>query len=336
MLAAPLVAIVVSFVLSSGLIAAAGGSVFSAYGAMVFGATGSFYALTETLTRATPLIFTGLAVAVAFRARLWNIGAEGQLFAGALAAVVLGRGMIDLPMPLLLPLLLIAGALSGAMMLLGPALLRLQLGVNEVVTTLLSNFIVVLFISSMIDGPLKDPMAFGWPKSEPIVEAGALVPLFDGTRVHVGLLIAMVCAGLVAFIKARTIWGFEMRAVGANPRAARFAGVPVEAATVRVALLSGGLAGLAGVSEVAGTRGFLTMDLSPGFGYLGIVVATLALLHPVAVVAASIFIAGVFVGADAMSRSVDIPSYIADVIVSITLLAMLVAVLLSSHRIRRG
>jgi len=336
LLAAPAIAVAGSLALSGGLIHWAGGDVPAAYAAMLDAAAGSGYALAETLARATPLIFTGLAAAVAFRARLWNIGGEGQLYAGALAAVTLGSGAVDLPAWLLIPLLLAVGFIAGGLLLLGPALLRLRYGVDEVVTTLLSNFVVLLFVSWTIDGPLKDPASFGWPQSQPVVDAGTLPALFAGGRVHLGLPLALAAALLVAFLTARTVWGFELRAVGASPRAARFAGVPVDAALLRVAALSGGLAGLAGVAELCGTRSVLTTDLSPGYGYVGIVVATLALLEPLAAVAAAVFIAGVFVGADGMSRAVGIPGYIADVIVSTALLVMLVAVLLSRYRLRRG
>ena len=139
---------------------------------MAEGAAGSIFALTETLTRATPLILTGLAAAVAFRARLYNIGAEGQLYAGALAAVAVGTGAVEAPPAVLVPLILAAAALAGALLMLGPALLKVRLGVDEVVTTLLLNFVVLLFVQMMLEGPLKDPMGGGWPQSEPITDAG--------------------------------------------------------------------------------------------------------------------------------------------------------------------
>ena len=161
---------------------------------MAQGAAGSVFALTETLTRATPLIFTGLAAAVAFRAKLYNIGAEGQLYMGALAAVAIGTGAIDGAALLLIPLVLLAGALAGALMMLGPTLLRVRLGVDEVVTTLLLNFVVLLFVQMMLEGPLKDSMGGGWPQSEPILPEGSLPPLFERMRLHAGFIVALIAS----------------------------------------------------------------------------------------------------------------------------------------------
>jgi ABC-type uncharacterized transport system permease subunit len=247
---------------------------------------------------------------------------------------VLGTGLLPLPAPLLLPILLAAGALGGALTLLGPTLLKNRFGVDEVVTTLLLNFIVVLLVSLLLDGPLKDPMGLGWPQSPKVIPEAALPKLVQGKRLHAGFLLAIAAALAVWFVNARTTLGYEMRAVGHNPRAARFLGMPVDAVLLKTALLSGGLAGLAGVSEVAGLKGNLTLDLSPGFGYSGIVVAMLALLHPLGVIVAAIFVAGMFVGADAMSRSAGVPNYIAHVMVATSLLAMVVAMMFTRFRLR--
>jgi len=333
---APLGAVAAALALCALLVAWTGAPVLTAYGLLVEGAVGSRFALTETLTRATPLILTGLAAAVAFRTKLWNIGAEGQLYMGALAAVVLGGGVLNLPFWLLIPVVLLAGALAGGLTLLGPAVLKVRFGVDEVVTTLLLNFVVLLFVSMLLEGALKDPMGMGWPQSAPVVEAAELPKLVARTRLHAGLVIALALAVLLWLIDTRTIWGYENRAVGANPRAAAFAGMPVTRVMLRTALLSGGLAGLAGAAEVTGLKGYLTLDLSPGFGYSGIVVAMLAQLHPLGVVGAALFIAGIFVGADAMSRAMPVPNYIADVLVATSLLCMLVAGLLARYRLRRG
>jgi len=331
---APAGALVLSFIISAAAIAWSGVSPLEAYWQIFIGALGSKLAITETLTRATPLIFTGLAVAVAFRAKLWNIGAEGQLYAGAVTSVALGSGLIDLPGFLLIPLLLICGAAAGALLLLGPALLKTRLGVDEVVTTLLLNFIVILIVSALLDGPMKDPMAMGWPQSPPIIDAVQLPVLVSASRLHLGLVFALVTAVGAWMLNTRTTWGYEMKAVGANVAASAFAGLPINATILRVALVSGGIAGIAGVVEVIGTKGDLTLDLSPGYGYSGIVVAMLAALHPIAVVPAAVFVAGIFVGADAMSRAMGVSSYIADVITAVSLLCMLVAVLFVRYRVR--
>jgi len=319
-------------------VAWAGAPVGQAYALLLEGGFGSRLALTETLTRATPLIFTGLAAALAFRGRLYNIGAEGQLYLGALAAVAVGSAQALQPLPpaVLLPLALAAAALAGAVLLLLPALLKTRYAVDEVVTTLLLNFIVLLFVGAMLDGPMKDPGAMGWPQSVALPEALQLDKLLERSRVHTGLLLALGCALVLAVLLRATTLGFCIRAVGSGPRAAAFAGMPVSRVTLQVALLSGALAGLAGAVEVAGRAGYVTLDMSPGYGYSGIVIAMLAGLHPLGVVAASVFVAGILVGADGMSRAVGVPTYIADVIVAVALLAMLVATMLTQYRLRFG
>jgi len=339
LLGAPLAAIAVTLLLTSALVAWAGAPVGRAYVLLLEGGFGSRFAITETLTRATPLILTGLAAAVAFRARLYNIGAEGQLYAGALAAVAVGGlhggSGFDAPAALLFPLMIAAAMAVGALLLLGPALMKSRLGVDEVVTTLLLNFIVLLGVSALLDGPMKDPSAMGWPQSVALQDALQLDKLIERSRVHTGLLAALALAVALWVLLQRTTTGFEIRAVGSGARAAAFAGMPVGWVTVKVALLSGALAGLAGAVEVAGRASYVTLDMSPGYGYSGIVIAMLAMLNPLAVVAAAVFVAGMLVGADSMSRAVNVPTYIADVIVAVALIAMLVATMLTQYRIRR-
>lgn len=334
-IAAPVGAALLALALCALPLALAGADVARAYGLIVSGSLGSRFAVTETLSRAAPLILTGLAAAIAFRARLWNIGAEGQLYMGALAAVAIGTGSVPVPGFLLLPLVLLAGALAGALWMLGPTWLRVRLGIDEVVTTLLLNFVVLLFVGMMLEGPLQDPMSLGWPQSAPVVAEATLPKLIERTRLHFGLVIALAAAGITWLVIQRTRFGFELRAVGANPDAARFAGIDERRVMLKVGLLSGAMAGLAGVGEVAGLKGYLTQDLSPGYGYAGIVVATLAQLGPLAVIASAVFVAAVFVGADSMSRAIGISSYIANLIVATALLTMLLAGLFTRFRLSR-
>ena len=330
---APVAAIAFTLIVSALLVVWAGAPVGRTYAMLFDGGFGSVFALTETLTRAIPLMLTGLAATVAFRARLYNIGAEGQLYAGALAAVAVGGSGWALPPPLLFTLMLLAAVTAGALLLLGPAFLKARLGVDEVVTTLLLNFVMLLFVSMMLDGPMKDPAAMGWPQSVALAGELELSKLVPQTRLHTGLLVAAGLAlALWAFLKF-SVAGFDIRAVGANAKAAAFAGVPVTRTVLLVALLSGGLAGLAGAIEVAGRTSYLTLDMSPGYGYTGIVIAMLAALHPLGVVAAAVFVAGVLVGADSMSRAVGVPTYIADVIVAASLISVLVAAWATQYRV---
>jgi len=335
---APIGAVVMTLLVTALLVLWAGAPVGKTYSLLFQGGFGSIFALSETLTRATPLILTGLAATVAFKARLFNIGAEGQLYAGALAAIAVGglhggTGLEWSPW-VVFPLMMMVAALAGALLLLGPALLKTRLGVDEVVTTLLLNFIVLLLVSAMLNGPMKDPTAMGWPQSVALNGELELSKLVEGTRVHTGLIWATTLAVFLWAILKYTTVGFSIRAVGANARAAAFAGVPVTGTVVLVAMLSGALAGLAGAIEVAGRTSYVTLDMSPGYGYSGIVIAMLAGLHPIGVLAAGVFVAGVLVGADSMSRAIGVPTYIADVIVATSLLSVLVATLLTQYRVR--
>ncbi len=339
MVLAPLGAVLFTLLVSALLVLWAGAPVGQSYALLLKGGFGSSFALSETFTRAIPLILTGLAATIAFKARLFNIGGEGQFYAGALAAVAVGGlhggAGFALPAWLLFPLMMAAAALAGALLLLGPALMKVKLGVDEVVTTLLLNFIMLLLVSLLLDGPMKDPAALGWPQSVALQGELELSRLVAQTRVHSGLLWAAALAALLWLLLKYTVLGFDIRAVGANARAAAFAGVPVTRTVLLVALLSGALAGLAGAIEVAGRTSYVTLDMSPGYGYSGIVIAMLAGLHPLGVLAASVFVAGVLVGADSMSRAVGVPTYIADVIVAASLISVLVATLLAQYRVRR-
>jgi simple sugar transport system permease protein len=341
---APLAAVAFTLGVCAALVMWAGAPVGRTYAAIVQGGFGSLFAWSETLTRAVPLMLTGLAATVAFKARLYNIGAEGQLYGGAMAAVMMGTWLVTegaegtpalaLPAHLSLALVFAAAACVGALLLLGPAWLKARLGVDEVVTTLLLNFVILLAVSALLDGPMKDPAAMGWPQSVALPTALELVRPFPGLRLHSGMLIAVLLAVALWAVLRHTVLGFQIRASGANARAAAFAGVPALRTTLVVALLSGGLAGLAGAIEVAGRTGYVTLDMSPGYGYSGIVIAMLAGLHPLAVLAASIFVAGMLVGADSMSRVVGVPTYIADVVVATSLIAVLVATMAAQYRVR--
>ena len=315
------------------LIAAAGASPLVGFRELLIGAFGSRNAITETGATATPLIFTGLAAAIAFRAKFWNIGAEGQLYAGALAVTYFGTGLIELPPFLMIPFLLIVACVAGGLTLLPMALLRQFMRVDEVVTTLLTNFVIILLVSYLLEGPWKDPYSLGWPQGAAIIDAGVLPQLVPRSRLHLGFAIAVVSAIIIWLVQSRTVFGFSGKAVGLNQSAARHAGIPVTKTIICIGLLSGGMAGLAGATETIGLKGYLTLDLSPGFGYTGIAVAMLGNLHPVGVIFAAIFIAIIYVGADAMSRAIDVPTYLADVIVATTVLAVLIGLVLVRYRV---
>lgn len=334
-LCAPILAIALSLLLASLLITWAGESVFEAIKMMSIGAFGNRLGITETLSRAIPLTLTGLAAAVAFRARFYNIGAEGQLYCGALAASVVGTGLIDLPPLAMIPMLFVVGALAGGAALLLPWFLKTRLSVDEVVTTLLLNFVILLLISFALEGPLRDPMSSGWPQAAPIIDNGVLPALVPRSRLHAGLYVALSAAIILWLMLRYSVFGFSVKALGLNSKAAEHAGIAPAKTLFMVAMLSGAMAGCAGVSEVAGLKGYLTLDLSPGFGYTGIAVAMLANLHPLGVVLSAIFLAGISVGADSMSRALNVPSYIADIMVASAVLSVLIGLMLVKYKVRR-
>ena len=292
--------------------------------------------ISDILVKACPLIIIGTGLMLCFKSNVWNIGAEGQLYLGAIAAVTVGSGLFDLPALLLLPMIIAFGACAGAVGMVGPAYLKVRFGADEVVTTLLLNFIIIIFLQMLLEGPLQDPMGLGWPQSAPILDQGMFPPLIDRMRLHSGLILAVFLAVIAHFMIKYSVWGFKLRAVGENSSAAKHAGININRSLFGVAILSGSFAGLAGVSEVAGLKGYLTADLSPGFGYAGIVVAMLAGLSPLGVVIASVFIASVFVGADSMSRAMGISSFLADLVVSVSLLCVLVGGFISKFKLVRA
>jgi ABC-type uncharacterized transport system permease subunit len=331
-LALPLAAIAVTMLLCSGLIALAGTNVLTAYAILFRSAFGSSVNLTETLVKAAPMVFTGLAVAVAFRAKFWNIGAEGQLLAGAVASAWIGA--FPMPGPLAMAAMALAGATAGALVALVPAVLRVRFKVDDVVSSLLLNSVVYFAIMALIEGPWKDPFS-GYPISPPIEDSANFPVFVEGTRLHLGVLAAALAAAAVWLLIARTTLGFAIRVTGENAEAARYGGIPVGRVLLMTALLSGALAGLAGVGEVGGVHYQVMSDLSPGFGYSGIVIAMLAGLNPLGVLPTAIFFAAVMTGAEAMSRATGVPAFLADVLQGTALLAMLVALLFARYRLRR-
>ncbi len=331
-LALPVAAIIATLILCSGLIAIAGANVFEAYGILFMSAIDSKFNIVETFVKATPLALTGLAVAVAFRAKFWNIGAEGQFLFGAMAAVFIGT-QEGLPAWTLVPLMILAGFVAGGIWAVIPALLKTRYKVDDVVTTLLLNFIVFYGMMALLDGPWKDPLS-GYPDS-PDIRLDAEFPiLLTATRLHLGVLIAAVAAVMVWGLMRFTTLGFAIRVVGENARAAAYAGHNITKVILLTALISGGLAGLAGVGEAAGLHFQVMAGISTGYGYTGIVIAMLARLNPLGVIPAAIFFAVIITGADAMSRSTGVPVFLSDVFQGTALMTMLVALLFTNYRLR--
>ena len=331
-LALPFIAVAISFAFSFVLILLARANPFTAFYYIFYGALGSPTSLGETAVKTTPLVLTGLAAAVAFKARFYNLGGEGQLYLGALCAAVLGLHLA-LPRALAVPVIMAAGCAAGAAWALCAGMLKARLKVDEVVVTLLSNYIVIYIISALLDGPLKDPRTM-WPNSPPILESARYPILIAGTRLHAGALVALAAAAAVWWAMKRSVLGFEIAAVGANPKAAGYAGIPVARTVVLTAIMSGGLAGLAGVGEVIGLHYDLVEKISPNYGYAGVVIAVLGGLNALGVVCAALLFGVLITGAELMSRYTGVPVFLADVIQGIVLLVMCAVFVFTQCRVR--
>ena len=290
------------------------------------GSLGSGYALASaTLVRATPLILAGLAIALAFRAGVWNIGAEGQLLAGAAAAATVGLAWGRELGPLALVPILLSGVIAGALVAGIAGVLRARFGVLEIISTIMLNFTVLHVIGYLVRGPLQEPTHI-YPQSGTLPLEARLPVIAPNTRLHLGLIIAITAAVVLWLGLRHTAMGFRIRAVGANPIAARSAGsIDVARTTLNVFLASGALAGLAGACEVSGVTYALYESLSPGYGYSAIAVALLARLHPIGVVAAGVFLGALEAGGTAMQRDAGVPSVLVSIIEALLILGIATA-----------
>ena len=290
----------------------------------------------DVLVRATPLIFAGLAVAVAFRAGVWNIGADGQLLAGATAAVMIGVMAGNALGYGALPVALLAGALAGAGWAWIAAVLRTRFRVLEVISTIMLNFVAAYGVSYLVRGPLQEHTHI-YPQTETIA-VGAQVPrIFPGTRLHLGFVLAIGIAVVVWWVFRTTAVGFRLRVIGANPFAARSAGmIDVDRMTTMAFLVSGALAGIAGAIEVCGVTFALYEDISPGYGYTAIAVALLAGLEPLGVIGTGIVFGALEVGASALQREANVPATLASVIEAMVILLVIAGSQFRVWRRERG
>lgn len=287
------------------------------------------FGATEILVRAVPLTLVGLGIAISFRSGILNIGAEGQMQIGILAAAAVALALPGLPRAALLPLCLLAGAAGGALWAGIAGVLRARLEVNEILSTVMLNYIAAQLYTFLLRGPMIDPdellTGSGTPQSPRLPRAAWLDRLVPGTRLHAGLLLALALAVLVWVLLWRTTLGFRMRAAGAGRKAARYAGIPVERSLVTAMLLAGGLAGLAGAVEVAGVHHRAIEAISSGYGFAGIVVALFGGLHPAGIVPAAAFFGLLLVGADMTQRSAGVPANMILVLQGVIILAIVSA-----------
>lgn len=322
------VAVLLAFAIAmlAALLIATGHEVIPALSAMVRGAFGSYYAITSaTIVRMVPLALAGLAVSVAFRAGILNIGAEGQLLVGAAAATAISGTLGGVPWFIGIPVMLVAGAIAGGAWAAIAGALRLRFGVLEVISTIMLNFVAQYLTGWLVRGPLQEPTRVN-PQSVTLAPALQMPVLLEGTRLHAGVLLVVVVAIGIWWWLRSTASGFRLRAVGATPTAAASAGgINVPRTMFGAFLVSGLLAGLAGSVEYTGITYALYENFSPGYGYTAIAVALLARLHPLGVLATALLFGALEAGANAMQRDAGVPSVVVSVVEALLILLVLAA-----------
>ena len=335
-----LAAIVVALVIGAVVLALVGGDPVRAYLHIFDAAFGDIGVISDTLVKATPLILTGLACALAFRMRLWNIGAEGQFLLGAWGAgavVLIPILPAGTPAIVLIPAMMVAGALAGGAWAFVPGILKARLGVNEIITTLMLNYIALAWLQFWVFGPWSEG---GFQQTSPfpreawlprLTDFGAQIPVLAGLTTHLGLVFALFATAIMSVVLSRTRWGYEMRLIGDNARAARYAGIDVAKYVIVVFVISGALAGLAGMSEVSGVVHRLQDRISPGYGFTAIIIAYLARLGPWRVVLASILFGALILA----GREIQ-PSGVPAMIQGIILFCLIASDVLLRYRVRVG
>lgn len=321
-LAGPVVGVAIGLLIGAALILIARADPITSYAALFQGAFGGVRQITETLLQACPIMIIGLGLSAAFRARVWNIGAEGQYYIGALFGGLVALFLSPyLPRPVLLPVMLVAGMLGGGLWSLIPAIFKIKNGINEIISTLMFNYIAILLMQYLTRGPLQDPKSF-LPQSAQFPAVAGL-PTYFGTRIHLGVFIGFLIAPIIYALLWSTPLGFRLRSVGSRPSVARYAGTRVEGMIILAMVISGTLSGLAGIIQVITYYTRLKGDISVGFGFSGVLVALLGRMNPFGVVLSSIFFAALTIGAQAMHVVNKLPVDLANAIQAIIVLSVL-------------
>ncbi|MBB6095530.1 simple sugar transport system permease protein [Povalibacter uvarum] len=333
--ASPLIAAVAMLVTGFILFSALGLSPLSAFRTFFIEPVASTYGFGELLLKSTPLMLCALGLSIGFRANVWNIGAEGQLIVGALAGGAIAL-FVDGLGGFAIPLMLLAGILGGMAWAAIAAFLRTRFHTSEILVTLMLVYIAQLLLSYFVHGPWRDPAGFNFPQSQSFDENELLPLLAETVRVNIAFLIALALAGVAWFFVSRTFAGYRMRVAGLAPAAAAYAGYGEKRNIWLALLIGGGMAGLAGVSEVAGPIGLLSPDISPGYGFAAIIVAFVGRLHPIGVVLASLLMSLLYLGGEAAQIDLQLPASVTGLFQGVLLFYLLAADLLITYRIRRA
>ena len=318
----PLMAVVLALMAGAVVLLFAGLNPLLAYATLFSTAFGTPYALSETVVKATPLMLAALGTAITFRAGFWNIGAEGQLQMGALAATWAALTFSDAPVFLLLPCIFLSTFLAGGAYAMIPAIFKAKLGADEILTTLMMNYVAILIVFYFIYGPWRDPLAYGNPRT-PLIAEAARIPAVPGTRIHLTVLVGIAIAVLLYYLLQRTKFGLEIRVIGGNREAATYAGINIFRNLLLVTLIGGGIAGLAGMGEVSGLFFCLPKNVSPGYGYTAIVVAWLAKLNPLAIPVAAFLFGGLINGGYGVQMVFAVPIALINAIQALVLFFVL-------------
>lgn len=325
----------ITIIVGTGLIVMSNADPMEAYSNFFRGIFGNLNGFCEVFVKATPLIFTGLGCAVAFRTGFFNIGAEGQFYMGALTSAMVALGLQGVPGIVRIILALVIGFLAGGIWALIAAVFKAKFGISEIIVTIMLNYIAINLIGLAVRTFLMDPSG-SVPQSAKIDESALLMQILPPTRLHVGFILALLAVVIVWYLLEKTTLGYEIKVVGFNKRAAACNGISVMKNIVISAFLSGGLAGLAGVVEVLAIQKKLLEGISSNCGYTAVLIALMAGNHPVGVVVASIAMAAMQVGANTMQRQLGVPSAIVDILVGLVVLLILAKGLMSRKKAKKA
>ena len=332
----PLIAVVLTLLAGMIMFRILGTDPLQAVHAFFIEPISSLEGIAELLVKATPLILIGIGLSLGFQANIWNIGAEGQFTLGAIFGGVVALAFFDVESVLLLPAMLIAGIGGGMAWAAIPAFLKTRYNTNEILTSLMLVYVSFLLLSYLITGPLRDPDGFNFPESRLFHDSALLPIILDGTRLHIGFLLALLAAVLAWLLIVKHIIGFQIRVIGMAPAAASFAGFKKKRLVWLTLLISGGAAGLAGAIEVSGPIGQVIPVVSPGYGFTAIIVAFLGRLHPIGVVLAGLLMALTYLGGDSAQITMNLPNAVTGVFQGMLLFFLLASDVLIRYRIRLG
>ncbi|MER2106758.1 MAG: ABC transporter permease [Solibacillus sp.] len=329
----PVASVAVALIISAIFILLNGMNPITVYSKMMYGAFGSSFGISETIVKAIPLLLCGLGVAIAYKISIYNIGAEGQFILGAIGATAMTIYLPNLPGLLYIPLMMVMGIALGAVWGLFTAIPRTYFKVNELITSLMLNYVAILLLDYLVYQPWRDPEGFNFPGT-PIFNPFQVLANIGGTRLHMGLIFAIITVIVFAFLLAKTRWGYELKLLGSNPIAAQNAGIKINKHILIVMMMSGGLAGFAGAIEVSGVAQRLMYGISPGYGYTAIIVAWLAKLNPWAMIITSLFIGSLIVGGYSV-QTIGLPSSFSSMLQGLILICLLAGEMLSKYRLKR-